>query len=103
MSGTSAGWTKKRRAAHSAFMVELNRDPSFIAKRRMGQGAWTEERRAATAAALSLRNSDPGFQARRLAALAIQIRGVPLPKHCHPIVRGLFVEMNTQGATRARV
>jgi hypothetical protein len=103
MSGTSAGWTKERRAVHSAFMVELNRNPEFIAKRRMGQGTWTEERRAATAAALSSRNSDPAFQARRLAGLAMRIRGVSLPKHCHPIVRGLFVEMNTQGATRARV
>jgi hypothetical protein len=103
MSGTSAGWTKERRAAHSAFMVALNRDPEFAAKRRMGQATWTQERRAATAAALSARNSDPAFQARRLAGIAMTVRGVSLPKHCHPVVRGLFVEMNAQGATRRRV
>jgi hypothetical protein len=106
MSGTSAGWTKERRAAHSAFMVALNRDPEFIARRRKGHDGWTQEQREAKAAQMRALNSDPDFRARRAAGNAKRLpRGFSssLPKHVHPIVRGLFAEMNEQRAPRKRV
>ncbi|MGL5166661.1 MAG: hypothetical protein ACRC9K_12315 [Afipia sp.] len=104
MSGTSAGWSPQRRAQHSAMMVERNRDPAFIEKRRKGASKWTPERRAVKSAEMTKRNADPAFHAKKLKGIAKRApRGFTIPKHTHPCVRALFIEMNQQQATRADV
>lgn len=104
MSGTSASWTEERRAAQAAFMRARNCDPEFIKKRPKGREKWTPEQRAGKAAQMRAMNADPAFQKKRLAGIANRLpRPFTLPKHVHPIVRGLFAEMNEQLATRKRV
>lgn len=104
MSGTPAGWSKERRAAHSAMMVELNRDPTFVGARRKGQSSWTAERRAAKSVEMTKRNADPAFHAKKLTGIAKRApRGFNIPPNTHPCVRGLFVEMNEQRATRDHI
>jgi hypothetical protein len=104
MSGTAASWTPERRAAQSAFMTARNRDPAFIAARPRGTVKWTPEQRAAKAVQMRAMNADPAFQKKRLAGISKRLpRPFALPKHVHPIVRGLFVEMNEQRTTQLRV
>lgn len=104
MSGTSAGWSKERRAKHSAMMVLKNRDPEFIARRDTGK-KWTPERRAAKSAQMKKLNEDPEFRAKRkLGILGRPRRGFTrIPDHIHPCVRGFYVEMNAQQAIRADI
>jgi hypothetical protein len=99
-----SGWSPERRAAQSAMMSALNGDPDFVARRRKGQSDWSPERRAAKSAELTARNFDPDFHRRKLEGIAERPRrGFAVPERCHPCVRGLFVEMNEQQATRAEV
>lgn len=100
MSGTSAGWSKERRAKHSADMVERNRDPDFAARRRKGQATRTPEQRAEKSELMKRQNADPAFQQKRRAGIVHAHRTFFIPEHAHPLVRGLFVEMNAQRATR---
>jgi hypothetical protein len=102
MSGTSAGWSKERRAAHSAWMVQRNRDPEFIAQRRKGQGKWTPERRAEKSAQMKALNEDPAFIAKQRASILTRApRELSVPQHVHPCVRGFFVAMRDEQASRA--
>lgn len=104
MSGTSAGWTAERRARQSVFMVERNRDPAFADRRRKGQFNLSPEQRAARAAKLAAMNADPEFRAKQRAGVAQRNgRMHVVPASVHPCVRGLFVEMNAQLATRADI
>lgn len=104
MSGTTAGWSAERRAAQSALMRRLNADPLFVALRSSGQASWTPEQRAARDARLRELNADPKFRAKRQAGIVgRRPRAHRVPEHAHPCVRGLFVEMNEQCATRASV
>ena len=85
-------------------MVEQNADPEFVAARRKGQGDWSPQRRAEQAARLKAMCSDPEFVARQREAIANRPRrGVTMPKHVHPLVRGFFAEFNAQQATRDEV
>jgi len=85
-------------------MRKQNRNPDFIARRNKGQTRWTAERRAKKSEEMKTRNADPTFRAKQLAGIQRRApRGFTIPKHTHPIVRGFFVEMNNQGATRRAI
>ncbi|WP_420132632.1 helix-turn-helix domain-containing protein [Rhodopseudomonas sp.] len=100
----NSGWSPQRRAAQSAMMKTLNADPDFVVRRRKAQTEWSPERRAAKSAEFTARNHDPEFHKRKLAGIAQRPRrGFKIPERCHPCVRGLFVEMNEQKATRSEV
>lgn len=104
MSGTSAGWTPERRAAQSAFMTARNREPEFVNQRRKGQGNWTEEQRRANSERLSALNADPAFRAKQREGCRNRTYRRPrIPQQVHPCVRGFFVEMYDQHATRADI
>jgi hypothetical protein len=101
VSGTSAGWSPARRAAHSVYMAARNRDPEFAAKAASGRRNWSPERIALKRAQMTAQNLDPDFHARKLAGIANRLpRGVRVPKGTHPCVRGFFIQMNAQRATR---
>jgi hypothetical protein len=101
MSGTSAGWSKERRARQAEQMAALNK--SFTPRKR--GGTWTPERRQASSARLKLLNTDSAFRMKKRAGIAKAgpTRLVMVPEHCHPIVAGLFLEMRSQRASCRRV
>lgn len=103
MTGTSSGWSEKRRIRQSALMRSQNADPAF--RRRKGQAAWSAERREAKRAQMIAQNADPAFHVRKLAGMAKRPSAhVMAPAdHVHPIVRGFFLEMRSQRASRQRI
>ena len=93
--------TPEQRAARADRMRALNANPEI---RRKGQGAWTPERRALKSAEMTARNFNPDFHQRKLAGIARRPpRGLAIPDHTHPVVRGLFIRMNEEHATRSDV
>ncbi|ETR79167.1 hypothetical protein X566_15460 [Afipia sp. P52-10] len=101
MSGTSAGWTPERRAAQARLMRAQNADPAFVDRRNKGPQNLPAAERAARSARIKAMNADPAFQAKRREGIAVQGgRKLAIPEHTHPCVRGMFVAMNDQRASR---
>lgn len=87
--------TEADRAARSARMKALNADPAVRAKTIAGRAANrpSPERREQMSVTMKKLRLRPGFEIKRKRA-----RPVEIPEHIHPIVRGLFFEINSQRA-----
>lgn len=103
MSGTVAGWTPERRAQQSALMKRKNADPDFVTRRLSRR--WTDEQRTLKRQEMLALNADPLFREKqREGCRKRKPRGFrSIPESIHPCVRGFFVEMNAQRATRAQI
>lgn len=82
------------RAARSKRMRANLADPAFREKQRAGGFGWTDDRRAETAERMRRLMLDPAYQAR----LRATAKHIAVPQHTHPVIRGLYVEMNEQQA-----
>jgi hypothetical protein len=87
--------TEADRAARSARMTALNADPEMRAKAIAGCAAYqpSPERREQMSQVMKGLRSGSRFELKRKRARAVEI-----PDHVHPLVRGLFFEINNQRA-----
>lgn len=87
------------RAARAARMAAMNADPDIRARRLAGLREWTDEQRAQQSKLMRKQNADGTFQRQRQA----KPRRLKIPAHTHPLVRGLYAEVNEQRATMRQI